>query len=254
MPDTLHPRSQNDEEILPRKMLSRQVKEFIVDAILNGTYKAGDRIVEMTLAKQLGVSQAPVREAIHELVVMGFLETEPYKGTSVRIFSSDELHEVYTVRAALESLAGRQAAIRITDDDLAELQAILDEMLEAAYQNNVHLMVQKNNLFRDTILKISGNKLLCKLYNALQFADWTIFSTSRSRKGLVFLAQRHEILLTALATHDPDVAAEAMRNHIEELDSPSELVQDDTVINFPDTGMLYSTNQNDGIATKPKET
>jgi len=234
MPDKLRPRSQSDQKILSRKMLSEQIKEYIMDAILNGTYKAGDRIVENALAKQLGVSQTPVREAIHELVVMGFLETKPYKGTSVHTFTFQELHEVYTVRAALESLAGRQAAIRITDDDLAVLRAILDEMLEAASQDDVHLMVQKNNLFRDTILKISGNKLLYNLYHTLQFANWTIFSTTRLRMGLVFLAQRHETLLNALATRDPEIAANAMRDHIEELYLSSGLVQDDTVVKFLD--------------------
>jgi DNA-binding GntR family transcriptional regulator len=228
MPYRLRSGSQSDPKVLSRKMLSEQIKDYIMDAILNGTYKAGDRIVESTLAPQLGVSQAPVREAIRELVVMGFLETEPYKGTSVRTFTSQELHEVYTVRAALESLAGRQAATQITDDDLEALQVIIDEMLEAACQGDVHQMVQKNNLFHNTVLEISGNKLLYKLYQTLQFAQWTIFTTTQLRLGLEFLAQRHEVLLKALATRDPDVAADAMRDHIEELGSPLESMHEDT--------------------------
>jgi DNA-binding GntR family transcriptional regulator len=221
-------RTKNEHKGLSRVMLSDQVKQYIMDAILNGAYEAGDRIVESALAQELGVSQAPVREAMRELVVMGFLETEPYKGTSVRVFTAQELHEVYTVRAALESLAGREAATRVTDDDLEVLRIILDDMLEAARCDDVHLMVQHNNLFHNTILEISGNTLLYKLYQTLEFARWTIFSTTRSGLGLVFLAERHETLLDALATRDPDIAADAMRNHIEELGSPLESMHDGT--------------------------
>ena len=69
------------------------------------------------MARRLGVSQAPVREAIRDLILLGFLEAEPYKGTSVRSFSPEELWEVYTVRAALESLAARRAGTRVSVSD-----------------------------------------------------------------------------------------------------------------------------------------
>jgi DNA-binding GntR family transcriptional regulator len=232
MPDKLRPNRPSDHTVLSRKMLSEQIKDYIVDAILNGKLKAGDRIVESALASQLGVSQAPVREAIRELIAMGFLETEPYKGTSVRTFTSQDLHDVYTVRAALEALAGRMAATRITDENLIELRTIMDEMLEAARQNDLHLMVQKNNLFHNTILEISGNHLLYKLYQTLQFAQWTIFTTMTIRLGLEFLAYRHEALLDAFATHTPEVVADAMRKHIEELGSPLESIYEHTIVDL----------------------
>ena len=226
MIDKLSSTIQDDHNILSRKMLSEQIKDYIMDSILSGKYKEGDRIIESALASQLGVSQAPVREAIRELIALGFVENEPYKGTSVRTFTSQELHENYTVRAALEALGGREAASHITDEDLENLRAIKDEMLEAARQNDLNLMVQKNNLFHNTILEISGNKLLYRLYQMLQFAQWTIFTTRTSKLGLKVLAERHESLLEALATRDPDIVAEAMRQHIEDLGSPLESMHD----------------------------
>jgi DNA-binding GntR family transcriptional regulator len=229
MIDKLSSTIQDDHNILSRKMLSEQIKDYIMDSILSGKYKAGDRIIESALASQLGVSQAPVREAIRELIALGFVENEPYKGTSVRTFTSQELHENYTVRAALEALGGREAAKRITDADLEKLQLIEDEMIEAAHRDDLNLMVQKNNLFHNTILEISGNKLLYKIYQMLQFAQWTIFTTRTSKLGLKVLAQRHESLLAALATRDPDVIDKAMRHHIEELGSPLESMLDDSM-------------------------
>ncbi|NJN92643.1 MAG: GntR family transcriptional regulator [Anaerolineales bacterium] len=104
-----HPRIKAKPEILPRLVLSEQIKDYIVEAILRADLKPGDRIVESALARQLGVSQAPVREAVRDLVLLGFLETEPFKGTSVRSFSPEELLEVYAVRAHWSlSQRGRQ--------------------------------------------------------------------------------------------------------------------------------------------------
>ena len=212
--------SEASEAPLPRTILSDQVKEFIVEAILGGEFKPGDRIVESSLARHLGVSQAPVREAIRDLVVMGFLETEPYKGTSVRSFSPEELWEVYTVRAALESLSARLAVTRLTEADVETLQSILDEMVEAGRKQDLDGMTRLDNDFHETILKTSGNKLLYRLWQALQFGHWTIVTAKMSSFDLEYLAFRHEELLNALKTRDPEKAMYAMRRHIEDLGKP----------------------------------
>ncbi len=216
-------RSKSEEpEILPRVVLSEQIKEFVVQAILRGELKPGDRIVESALARQLGVSQAPVREAIRDLVLLGFLEAEPYKGTSVRSFSPEELYEVYSVRAALESLSARLAASRLTEADVQTLRRILDEMIEAAQNQNAERMIRLDNNFHETILQISGNKLLYQLWQTLQFGYWTIVTTRISSYDLEYLARRHEELLDALMTGEPEKAALAMQKHIEDLGKPPE--------------------------------
>jgi DNA-binding GntR family transcriptional regulator len=216
---TLHTAG-NIRTTLNRTVLSHQVREFITDGILTGRIEPGERIIESAIANDLGVSQAPVREAIRELVAMGFLENEPFKGTFVRKFTPDELNEVYTVRAALESLGARQAASRITEQDGATLRDILDKMVAAAQEEDLQEMVRLNNEFHETIIKISGNKMLLQLWKSLQFGQWTILTTLRSQLELEFLAQRHEPLIEALLTRDSDTASEAMRNHIEELGQP----------------------------------
>lgn len=212
--------SEAGEAPLPRIVLSDQVKEFIIDAILDGEFKPGGRIVESSLARRLGVSQAPVREAIRDLVMMGFLETEPYKGTSVRSFSPKELWDVYTVRAALESLSARLAAACLTEADVQTLQSILDDMIEAGRKQDLDGMTQLDNDFHETILKIAGNKLLYQLWQTLRFGYWTIVTAKMSSFDLEYLAVRHEELLNALKTRDPEKAMYAMRRHIEDLGKP----------------------------------
>jgi DNA-binding GntR family transcriptional regulator len=212
--------SETDEALLPRVVLSDQVKEFIVDAIMSGEFKPGDRVVESSLARRLGVSQAPVREAIRDLVLMGFLETEPYKGTSVRSFSPEELWEVYTVRAALEALGARLASARLTEADVETLREILNEMIDAGRKHDLDRMTRLDNNFHETIMQVSDNKLLYQLWQTLRFGYWTIVTAKMSSFDLEYLAVRHETLLEALESRDPQIAMVAMQHHIEDLGKP----------------------------------
>jgi DNA-binding GntR family transcriptional regulator len=214
------PNSKENGAQLTRVVLSDQVKAFIIDAIMGGEFKPGDRIVESALARRLGVSQAPVREAIRDLARMGFLETEPYRGTSVRSFTPDELWEVYTVRAALEALSARLAATRLSDDDVETLECILGEMVDAGRRQDLDRMTELDNDFHETILQIAGNTLLYQLWQTLQFGYWTIVTAKMSTFDLEHLAARHEELLDALKTRDPQRAMDAMRRHIEDLGKP----------------------------------
>jgi DNA-binding GntR family transcriptional regulator len=207
---------------LGRVVLGDQVKEYVIEAIMSGEFQPGDRVVASLLARRLGVSQAPVREAIRDLVLLGFLENEAFKGTSVRSFSPKELYEVYTVRAALESLAARLAAERLTPGDVQALQDTLEQMICAAQEQDEAGMVRLDNRFHETILQISDNQLLYQLWQTLQFGYWTIVTARSSSYDLEELARRHEALLEALATKDPHKAAEAMQHHIEDLGKPPE--------------------------------
>lgn len=212
----------NENEALGRVVLGDQVKKYVIEAIMSGEFQPGDRVVVSSLARRLGVSQAPVREAIRDLVLLGFLENRAFKGTSVRSFTPKELYEVYTVRAALESLAARLAAERLTDADVETLRHTLDEMIQAAQRQDEAGMVRLDNRFHQTILRISDNALLYQLWQTLQFGYWTIVTARSSSYDLEELARRHEALLEALVSRDPQQAAAAMQHHIEDLGKPPE--------------------------------
>jgi len=155
-----------------------------------------------------------------DLVLLGFLDTEPFKGTSVRSFTEKELQEVYTVRAALESLAARLAATRMTEEDVRSLQDTLDRMIQAAQEQDEEEMVRLDNEFHETILQVSGNKLLHQVWQTVQFGYWTIVTARVSTYDLEELARRHESLLEALKSGEPQRAMAAMQCHIEDLGKP----------------------------------
>src|SRR4029079_9865394 len=78
-----------------RVVLREQVKELILERILSGEYRPGERLVETRIAQELGTSQAPVREALRDLEVLRFVESEPFRGSRVRSMSVEELVEIY---------------------------------------------------------------------------------------------------------------------------------------------------------------
>ncbi|RPI52100.1 MAG: GntR family transcriptional regulator [Chloroflexi bacterium] len=153
-------------------------------------------------------------------MLLGFLENEAFKGPSVRSFTSKDLWEIYAVRASLESLAAREAAVRLTPENAVQLRCILDKMILAAQNQDQTEMVRLDNEFHETIIKISGNQVLYQLWQNLRFGYWTIVTTRMLSYDLEELARRHETLLEAVHSRNPQRAMAAMQHHIEDLGRP----------------------------------
>lgn len=90
---------------LARTVLREQVKDVLLQRIVSGELEPGERLVETRIAQELGTSQAPVREALRDLELLRLVESEPFRGSRVRVFDEEEMIEVYPVRASLEELA-----------------------------------------------------------------------------------------------------------------------------------------------------
>lgn len=200
---------------LVKKVLSEQIKEQLMEDLLQKKYDAGDRLVESAIAREFNVSQAPVREAIKGLVEMGLLDFQPYKGITVRSFTKEDLKEIFTVRAALESLAARIAASRITDTEISRLEEILKHMIDAATKGDVVKRTMYNNQFHDAIITASGHKLVARLSRNLRFASWSHTSGALTSMDPIGIAERHTLIIESLRKHDPDEAERVMRAHIE---------------------------------------
>src|SRR3954453_1018339 len=92
---------------ISRTVLREQVKDVLLQRIASGELQPGERLVETRIAQELGTSQAPVREALRDLQLLRLVESEPFRGSRVRVFDEEEMIEVYPVRAVLEELAAR---------------------------------------------------------------------------------------------------------------------------------------------------
>jgi DNA-binding GntR family transcriptional regulator len=197
-----------------RSNLREQIKDVILQRILDGEYPSGARIVETRIAQELGVSQAPVREALRDLEQLGCIVHEPFRGCSVRAFSADELLEAFPVRAALEALAARLAADRITEPELLQLAELLDTMRAAARRDDAHGQSQANASFHATIVRAARNATLERQWSFLEPFSRTYISVSQPGLNLLALSERHVPILEALRARDADAAADAMHRHL----------------------------------------
>jgi DNA-binding GntR family transcriptional regulator len=197
-----------------RANLREQIKDVLLQRIVGGTYPPGSRIVETRVAQELGVSQGPVREALRDLEQLGCVVHEPYRGCSVRAFSVDELLDAFPVRAALEALAARLAAERITDAELRKLDRLLERMRLAAQRGDAHDQSQANASFHATIVRAARNSTLERQWRLLEPFSRTYLTVSRPGIDLVHLSDRHTPILDALRHREPDAAADAMHDHL----------------------------------------
>jgi len=210
----------NKKRGVVRTVLSEQIKEQLIEDIYYHKYKPGEKLVESALARELNVSQTSVREALRSLIAMGFLEGEPFKGITVRSLTKQDLWEVFTVRAALESLAARLAAERISEEELGELEELAEEMVEAGKEGDIARRTRINIDFHETMVRASGNKLILRLFRTMQFASWSMMTGYVSKMDPVEIAARHRRLIKTLREGNPDKASEAVREHIESVGKP----------------------------------
>jgi DNA-binding GntR family transcriptional regulator len=201
---------------LRRRVLREDIRDSLVEDILNGRLQPGARIVETHIARQFGVSQGPVREALRDLEILGFVIKAPFRGTQVRQVSREELAEIYPVRAALEGVAAGAAAKRLDKSTLARLEELLARMLEAASRADGRAQVEADIAFHKAIVEASGNQLLVRFWEAMRLETTTFLTIVVSHRSLRELAERHVPLLAALRAGDPALAQEVMRRHIEE--------------------------------------
>jgi DNA-binding GntR family transcriptional regulator len=202
-----------------RRVFREEIRERLVDDILNGRLAPGTRIVETRLAQEFGVSQAPVREALRDLAMFGFVVSSPFRGTEVRKISTQDLLEIYPIRAALEGVAARAAATRIDDASLAHLAELIAAMREAAARSDQRAHVNADFEFHHTIVKASGNRMLEQAWQTLRLATTTAVTHAMSQmthRTLQEIGERHMPVLEALRARDPIKAEAAMTAHIEE--------------------------------------
>ncbi len=208
-----------ERQPIERTLLRREIKEYILQAILYGELQEGQRIVETQLAQHLGVSQSPVREALRELEQMGVLQSEPYRGVTVRALTTRDLQEMYRVRAVLEEMAVREACARMDDAALKEISEIVDGMINAAEKDDVQELVTLDVAFHRRIVESSENAFLLRMWEYAHPASWTFITITIFRQQLDYVANRHRDIVDAIASRDAKKAATVVRKHIEEFGS-----------------------------------
>jgi DNA-binding GntR family transcriptional regulator len=204
------------QSTISRSVLSDQVKDRLLQAILDGRYPPGARIVETRVARELGTSQAPVREALRDLEALGVVETTAFRGARVRRPSAAELLEAFVVRTELESLAAELAVPRLTDADLDALAADVAEMQRSADAGDAHAEAMADAAFHGRIVGLSGNATLVRVWRTLEPFSRTYITIEAPGADRRHIADQHIPVLEALRRRDADLAVTVLRRHFDD--------------------------------------
>jgi DNA-binding GntR family transcriptional regulator len=189
--------------------------ELIREAIIDGTLEPGRRLKEEELARELGISRTPIREALLMLQAEGLVDAIPNRGAMVRVHSAEDLEDLYQLRALLEGYAARRAGTRISDEQLEALQASCERFDGLDSEKELRELVRENMVFHSTILDIAGSARLSGMVRRvielpLVYRSYIWYSPDQKRIS----GHYHRQIVTALTARDADRAELIMKEHI----------------------------------------
>ncbi|MGC3937416.1 GntR family transcriptional regulator [Roseobacter sp. EG26] len=192
-----------------------RIADALEELVFTGQFNDGDRLDEIRLAKQFGVSRTPIREALQRLVASGIAEQLPRRGVFVRQPGPVELMEMFETMAEIEAVCGRLAARRITDAALADLEHANALCREAVASGDTDGYYRENERFHHTIYTESGNSYLAgqavRLHRRLKpFRRLQLRLRGRMAQSMA----EHEEIVSALKAGADERAAKVLRKHV----------------------------------------
>lgn len=200
--------------IIQKQNISEELVKYIKQQIISGELNPGDRIVETKLARELGVSQTPVREAIRHLHGEGIITIVPNKGPMVRTLDMKDVFEIYSVRSMLEGLAIRLATQNATDEQIAGLESFYGEMKQKLHDDSVSSLLHDSSHIHRTIIEMAGHSRLLNMYQSISFQISLVNRLLGAKSTKQKEVDQHLELIEALKKKDPDTAEQTMRKHI----------------------------------------
>ena len=207
-----------EKEFIPQYTTSLvdQVVEFLTNAIIEGRYKSGERLVEAKLQRKFGISRAPIREAFLILEKNGLLTSIPRKGRFVRKIITKDLEENFVIRANLESLAARLAVVQLSTEDIKKMELALSEMTRAAKKDDYKKYYKFHFEFHDIFIHASRNGTLIAILENLRCqTTWFRYSNpSTYERSYEYLIPVHRQILDLFIKKDINELEKVVKEHI----------------------------------------
>jgi DNA-binding GntR family transcriptional regulator len=205
-------------EQVPHKSLREMALSAIRQAILRGDLKPGQRLMESEIARQMGVSRAPVREALRQLETEGLVVSEAHRGAFVAELSAKDVSEICALRAAVESMAARIVTEQASPETLAELQQAVADMAQAADEGDLPRLAALDLSFHEMLCRASGNsRLLDTWLNMTSLIRTFIDLTHTLYLPADELVRLHTEVIEHIQNRRADEAGQALARHILEV-------------------------------------
>ncbi len=200
---------------LPRTPLAERAYDQILEQILAGRIGAGEHLVEQALAEQLGVSRISVREALRQLAHEGLVEIIPNRGAYVRRFTAEDIEEVFRLRAALETLAAEQVIAHAGPQDVADLQAMVDELAALEASGDRLRGSEMDTEFHRRLMGLSRQRRAYAIWqNMSAQITLVVYSVSSNYPSFEGLAARHQRIVDLIRAQDGTALTAYLSRHI----------------------------------------
>jgi DNA-binding GntR family transcriptional regulator len=200
---------------IENRSLRDRVLDAVREAIITGEFKPGQPLIETDLATSLGVSRAPLREALQILSTEGLAETVPYHGTTVRRLTKTDIEELYSLRSVLETFAIRRMIEQRNPEHVARLRKCFEDMLAAAETGDLKQVNQIDREFHDTLIELSGHSLLITSWNVVSMRVRQVMALlNRRNSNLKKIAYNHVPIIDAIEAQEIDKAVELIEKHV----------------------------------------
>lgn len=209
------PGPEEDLAVPAQIALTEQVVQKLINAIVGGTLKPGERLIETKLAARLGVSRGPVREALKILAGQGLVQTSMGRGTRVAQLTAEEVENMSLLRAMLEGLAARQFVAAATTETLAGIRDIYNRMVAASDSGAEAEYRELDSQFHEAVVIGSGNRFLLSSWRSLRTLLYAYLAKSPLyHDEPAEVAHRHRAFLNVLESGDPGEAEALFRSVI----------------------------------------
>ena len=207
-----------DVSVRRRATMGRRVLETIRQAIIQSQLRPGEPLSEAEIARQLGVSRQPVREAFIKLSEVGLLEIRPQRGTFVRLISIREVGNARFVREAIEVAIVRKAVGAASSEDIGVLAELIDQQKAVSRRGDHIAFLRFDEMFHQGIARAADCDDAWRVLEGLKAQmDRVRFLSLPAATPLKRLIAQHALILEGIRTHSPNDAEEAMRQHLSEI-------------------------------------
>ncbi len=191
---------------LHRRLFRDDVVDYLIDCILNKRFVPGDRVLENQLAEELAIGKGAVREALRDLVGMGFLEDEPYKGHRIRLCTLDVFNDYYQARKELIPVITSRVfdPENTTSLDVKRMRNLVESMQACAEDHDFLNHVKYDLTFHRVFAEGTGNSYLVKVWEALDHFYWVSLHTHVEEHGCIYQADSHFPVLEAIEAGNVD--------------------------------------------------
>lgn len=203
------------------ELLSQKVYRILKARIIKGDLKTGKKLLENKIAKQLGVSRTPVREAIKGLAAEGLVKLNPNQGVIIINVSIKDVKEVLQIRRVLEGFAASIAAEKTSQEETSKLEGIIKKMSSAISKPKPDTVTysELNAEFHNLIMNVCGNKRLMEICNGLSNSDhrFRIRALRVNSERLKYSLEEHQKIVEALKRRDAEQATRLRQKHAENI-------------------------------------